>query len=331
VLAVIKANAYGHGMLPVARCLAAAQADALGVARLEEALLLRSAGITAPIVLLEGVFTREEMAEAVAGRLDWVIHDSEQLTLLEQWTQGAPDSAVWMKIDTGMNRLGFRAVEVPVALQRLTALRERVADIRLMTHFACADDRASPMTREQLRQFQSLVAGQPYQCSLANSAALFAEVSSQQHWVRPGLALYGVSPFPGELGHALGLQPAMRLTSTVIAVRDVPAGECVGYGGVWRAARDSRIAIVAAGYGDGLPWSLRSGATAVIGAQSLPLVGRVSMDMIAVDVTGTGVAIGDEAVLWGPELPVELQARTAGTIAYELLCSVSQRVPLRVV
>jgi alanine racemase len=315
----------------VARCRAAAQADALGVARLEEALLLRSAGITAPIVLLEGVVTREEMAEAVAGRLDWVIHDSEQLALLEQWTQGAPDSAVWMKIDTGMNRLGFRAAEVPTALQRLAALRTRVADIRLMTHFACADDRASPMTREQLRQFQSLVAGQPYQCSLANSAALFAETASQQHWVRPGVALYGVSPFPGELGHTLGLQPAMRLTSTVIAVRDVPAGECVGYGGVWRAARDSRIAIVAAGYGDGLPWSLRSGAMAVIGAQSLPLVGRVSMDMIAVDVTGTSGAIGDEAVLWGPELPVELQARAAGTIPYELLCSVSQRVPLRVV
>lgn len=328
VLAVIKANAYGHGLLPVARCLAGA--DALAVARLEEALLLRAAGITAPVVLLEGVFTNEEMAEAVAGRLDFVVHDEEQLRLLEQAPGGAPDSTVWMKIDTGMNRLGFAEQVADAALQRLEAASNRIAGIRLMTHFACADDRASRMTREQLQRFDRLVASRSYERSLANSAAVLSEPDSLGDWVRPGIALYGVSPFAGELGRDLGLQPAMRLTSTVITVRDVPAGETVGYAGAWRSARDSRIAIVAAGYGDGLPWSLPSGATVIIGGRPLPLAGRVSMDMIAVDVTGTLVATGDEVVLWGPEQPVELQARAAGTIPYELLCAVSQRVPLRV-
>ncbi|MDR2215969.1 MAG: alanine racemase [Nevskiaceae bacterium] len=330
VLAVIKANAYGHGSLPVARCLVAAGADALAVARLEEALALRAAGITAPVVLLEGVFTRAEMAEAVAGRLDFVVHDEEQLALLEQTAGGARACAVWMKIDTGMNRLGFRADAVAAAMQRLEALSHHVAGIRLMTHFACADDRASPMTGEQMKRFAALVGDKPYERSLANSAAIFAAPESLGDWVRPGLALYGVSPFADGEGAALGLSPAMRLVSTVITVRDVPAGESVGYGGVWRASRASRIAIVAAGYGDGLPWSLSSGVTVVIGAHRLPLVGRVSMDMIAVDVTGTPVSTGDEAVLWGPEQPVEWQARAARTIPYELLCGVSQRVPLQI-
>lgn len=328
VLAVIKANAYGHGLLPVARCLS--DTDALAVARLDEALLLRAAGITTPIVLLEGVFTMEELAEAVAGRLDLVVHDEEQLRLLEQAPGGAPESTVWLKLDTGMNRLGFAAPAAASALQRIEALAGRLAGIRVMTHFACADDRSSPMTREQLQRFGALVAGRRHERSLANSAAILSAPDSLGEWIRPGLALYGVSPFPGELGSAHGLQPAMRLTSTVITVRQVPSGETVGYAGAWRAPRNSRIAIVAAGYGDGLPWSLPSGSTVIIGGQALPLAGRVSMDMIAVDVTDTRVATGDEVVLWGPELPVELQARAAGTIPYELLCAVSQRVPLRV-
>jgi len=168
--------------------------------------------------------------------------------------------------------------------------------------------------------------------SLANSAAIFAQPESHADWVRPGLALYGVSPFGDQVGSSLGLVPAMRLVSTVIAVREVPAGETVGYSGVWRAQRDSRMAIVAAGYGDGLPRALPNGTPVLIRGARGELAGRVSMDMIAVDVTGIeGVRVGDAALLWGPELPVEEIAAHAGTISYELLCSVSQRVPLTLV
>jgi alanine racemase len=327
VMAVVKANAYGHGLVSTASCLA--DADAFGVARLEEALALRGAGIRTPIVLLEGVFDGEDLAEAARNDLQIVVHDAAQLALLEG--AGVPHRfVVWLKVDTGMNRLGFPADEFSAALARLTALGPRLREIRLLTHFACADQREAVMTSEQLGRFEALARDLPFARSLANSAAVFAYPGAHADWVRPGLALYGVSPFAGTQGASLGLVPAMRLLSTVISLRDVPVGQTVGYGGFWRAARDSRIAIVAAGYGDGLPWSLSRGSSVLIGGQLLPMSGRVSMDMIAVDVTGSPVRIGDEVLLWGAELPVETQARAAGTIPWELLCAISQRVPLLV-
>ncbi len=205
-------------------------------------------------------------------------------------------------------------------------------DLKLMTHFASSDERDSRLTREQLARFDVLTQGRANARSLANSAALFAEPESRAEWVRPGLALYGVSPFGDQIGASLGLTPAMRLVSTVLAVREVPAGETVGYGGIWRAQRDSRIAIVAAGYGDGLPRALPNGTPVLVHGRRGELAGRVSMDMIAVDVTGIdAVQVGDAALLWGPEMPVEEIAAHAGTISYELLCGVSQRVPLTLV
>jgi alanine racemase len=199
----------------------------------------------------------------------------------------------------------------------------------MLTHFACADERSAPMTGEQIARFNHLARGRRLATSLANSAAVFSEPSAHGDWVRPGLALYGVAPFAGETGASLGLVPAMRLVSTVISLRQVPQGETVGYGAAWRAARDSRIAIVAAGYGDGLLRSLSAGSPVLIKGRPFPLAGRVSMDMIGVDVTGgADIGIGDSAVLWGPELPVETVAQRAGTIPYELLCAVSQRVPV---
>jgi alanine racemase len=314
VLAVIKANAYGHGLVPTALCLR--DADALAVARLEEALTLRSAGIRSRIVLLEGVFDAEALREAQRHRLEIVVHEAGQIALLEN---AAVDTlaGVWLKVDTGMNRLGFRTAEFGAAHARLRALGPRLGTLRLLTHFASADRRDSPQTGEQLARFEALRAGIVAEVSLANSAALFSRPDTHGDWVRPGIALYGVSPFAQEEGASLGLVPAMRLVSTVIALREVPQGETVGYGGAWRAPRDSRIAIIAAGYGDGLPWALPSGTSVSIAGRALPLVGRVSMDMIAVDVTGTPVAPGDEVLLWGPR-----------TIPWELLCAVSQRVPL---
>lgn len=326
VMAVVKANAYGHGLVSTALCLA--DADAFGVARLGEALALRAAGVTRPIVLLEGVFDGGQLEQAARHALDLVVHETEQLRLLET----APADAafvVWLKIDTGMNRLGFRAEQAEPALARILALGARVRELRLMTHFACADEPANPLTALQLERFSQLAGQRGFARSLCNSAALFAQPAAQADWVRPGLALYGASPFHGQSGPALGLRPAMRLITTVIAVREVRAGESVGYGGRWRAGRDSQVAIIAAGYGDGVPRALPSGTPVLIGGTRATLVGRVSMDMIAVDVTGIdGVRVGDLAELWGPELPVEEIAAHAGTIPYELLCGVSQRVPL---
>jgi alanine racemase len=326
-MAVVKANAYGHGLVPTA--LALPDADAFAVARLEEAVSLRASGVRRPIVLLEGVFDAAQLAEAAQLDLDLVVHEERQLALLEQL---APTHryVVWLKIDTGMNRLGFRTEEFAPALGRLRELTRSVREIRLMTHLACADQRDSDMTAAQLRRFEVLTRGQGLVTSAANSAAILGSPAAHADWIRPGLALYGVSPFPGEPAAAFGLEPAMTLETQVIATRHVPRGESVGYGGAWRAPRDSRIAIIAAGYGDGLPWGLPAGTALLIAGARLPLVGRVSMDMIAVDVTdgAAGIDVGTRVVLWGPELPVEQMAASARTIPYELLCGVSQRVPL---
>ncbi len=328
VMAVVKANAYGHGLVTTALCLA--DADAFAVARLQEALVLRGAGVRKPIVLLEGVFDPEQLAEAARHDLEVVVHGDEQLALLATAPAGST-FVVWLKIDTGMNRLGFRVEQVDSALVRLASLGPRIRELRLLSHFASADEPASCENDLQLARFNALSAGRSWTRSLCNSAGLFAMPEAQAEWVRPGLALYGVSPFPELLGSQLGLRPAMRLVSTVIAVRDVLAGEAVGYGGAWRAAADTRVAIVAAGYGDGLPRSLENGTPVLVNGARASLVGRVSMDMIAVNVTAIqGVQVGDPAILWGPELPVEQIAAHAGTIPYELLCSVSQRVPLAV-
>ncbi|HZO23560.1 MAG TPA: alanine racemase [Steroidobacteraceae bacterium] len=326
VMAVVKANAYGHGLVPTS--LALAEADAFAVARLEEGLALRGAGITQPIVLLEGVFAREHLLEAARHGFDLVVHDPLQIELLEEFG-GAHRFLLWIKIDTGMNRLGFRPEEFPAALERVRRLQPAPLEIRLLTHLARADERDDVMTREQLQRFQSAVGHLDFATSIANSAGLFGSVPLGCAWVRPGLALYGGSPYPKGCGLDLGLQPVMSLETCVIATRKVVRGETVGYGGSWRAQRDSVIAIIAAGYGDGLARNLPGGTPVLIDGSRAPIAGRVSMDMIAVDVTDLGgVYVGTRVMLWGNGLPVEEIARHAGTIPYELLCGVSQRVPL---
>ncbi len=326
VMAVVKANAYGHGLVQTA--LALPNVDALAVARLEEGVRLRERGVRAPIVLLEGVFTREQLREAGRFELELVVHDALQVELLA----AQPDAhrlALWIKIDTGMNRLGFRPEALRAAYERLRSLRPPLRDMRLMTHLAAADDPDGRMTREQLARFEAATRDIPGERSIANSAGIFGAVPVGGHWVRPGLALYGASPLPQRTAHELGLRSVMRLETSVIAVRRVPRGETVGYGANWRAERDARIAIVAAGYGDGVPRSLPNGTPVRVAGRRAPLVGRVSMDMIAVEVTAIdGVGVGTPVLLWGEDLPVEAVARAAGTIPYELLCGVSERVPL---
>jgi alanine racemase len=326
VMAVVKANAYGHGLVPTA--VALQQADAFAVARLEEGIALRQAGILQPVVLLEGVFSRDQMREAAQRRFEIVVHEPSQLSLLEG-LDGMHRFVVWLKVDTGMNRLGFRVEDFAKAFERLKRLRIPPAEIRVMTHLARADERDSEMTNEQLARFKALTAGLDVVTSICNSAGIFGWSEARADWVRPGLALYGVSPFENETSEKLGLKAVMTLETSVIATRRVLKGESVGYGASWRAPHDSRIAILAGGYGDGLPRSLMNGTPVAIEGQIVPLVGRVSMDMIAVDISSLpAVNVGARATLWGPELPVEEIARNAGTIPYELLCGVSQRVPL---
>jgi alanine racemase len=328
VMAVIKANAYGHGLVPAAKALA--EADAFAVARLEEGLALRAAGLTNRVLLLEGVFGAEQLAIAAQERFELMVHDAEQIELLEGLS-GSAAVTTWIKVDSGMNRLGFRLEEFGAAYARLRRNPHVQAEPALVTHLASADDRRDPKTREQLDAFAAATAGLPGPRSIANSAGVLAWPAARADWVRPGLVLYGVSPFPSGTGAELGLRPAMTLRTEVIAVKQVKAGETVGYGGSWIAPRDTRMAVVAAGYGDGYPRNTAAGAPVQVGGRRAPLIGRVSMDMITVDVTDLPVvAVGDPVVLWGSEIPVEEIAAHAGAIPWDLLCSVSQRVALEV-
>jgi alanine racemase len=329
VMAVVKANAYGHGLVPSA--LGLIDADAFAVARLEEAIALRTAGLEHRIMLLEGVFDAAQLAEAARHRLDLVVHEFAQIDLLEAF-RGSQRWSLWLKVDTGMNRLGFRPEEFRAAWDRLRSLHAAPAQLRVLTHLACADEPNETTTAQQLARLKPLIEGLEVELSIANSAGILAQPATHVAWVRPGLALYGISPFPSQRGAQLGLKAVMTLESSVIAVRDVLPGEHVGYGGIWTASRRTRVAIVAAGYGDGIPRSLPSGTPVLIGGHRGSLVGRVSMDMIAVDVTELPpVKLGERVELWGPHLPVEELALAAGTIPYELVCGVSQRVPIELV
>jgi alanine racemase len=326
VLAVIKANAYGHGLIATARALASA--DAFGVARLDEGMALRNAGITNRILLLEGVFTAAELQTAAQARLELAVHTFEQLRLLED-AQSAARFDVWVKIDTGMNRLGFRPDDFGLAWSRLQQCK-CVASLRLMTHLASAEDRQRSATPEQIARFNALTAALNVERSIANSAGLVLWPEARMDWVRPGLMLYGISPVPGIAAGELGLRPAMTLATQLIAVRRVPKGEGVGYNAIWRAPEDAVIGIAAVGYGDGYPRNVRSGAPILVNGVETTVVGRVSMDMTTIDVTTmANVQTGDEVTLWGEGLSVDRVAPFAGTIAYELVCGISQRVAVQ--
>jgi len=324
VIAVIKANAYGHGIVPTARALIGA--DAFGVARLPEALALREHGLGQRIVLLEGVSAPEELDAVAEHGLDIVVHTFEQLALLRAW-RGIRQLHVWLKVDTGMNRLGFRMEDFPHAWQQLHECVSVAAGSRVMTHLSSADERLSSQTPEQLAKFRSLADSLGVERSVANSAGLLAWPDARMDWVRPGLMLYGISPFSDTAENEFNLRPAMTLLTSLIAVREVKAGECVGYGGTWTAPVDGRVGIAAIGYGDGYPRQIGNGSPVLVNDMECRIAGRVSMDMIAIDLESIPKAkIGDQVTLWGGGLRVERMAACAGTIPYELVCGISQRV-----
>jgi alanine racemase len=339
VMAVIKANAYGHGLRSVARILN--DVDALGVARVQEGIWLREAGITSSIVVLDGCSELTEAREAVQHRLEVVVHDPVHFDILDA-LHGQDELTVWLKLDTGMGRLGFEANEFAACRKRLDGIAVVRPEIRVMTHLACADDPDNPTTLEQLRQFGDALDGFPGDISIANSAGVLLWPQTLEaslvlayqgaNWVRPGLALFGASPVLGKSARELGLVPAMSFESRLIAVKTIKRGAAVGYGSEWRAKRDTVVGVIAAGYGDGYPRHLRSGTPVLVNGHRVALIGRVSMDMINVDLTDVPVAnVGDRAVLWGGHLPIEEIAARAGTIPYDLMCGLSQRVSHRVV
>lgn len=328
VMAAVKADAYGHGAVPVARALETAGVDALAVACLEEAMQLRQARIQAPIALLEGVISGEEAAQAVYEQLQIVVHDHWQIALLERLPASARLS-VWFKLDSGMHRLGFPLADVPKLVEILRRHPGWTFE-GWITHLACADEPDNPFTLTQIGRFEAALRGIAGARSIANSAGLIGWPQARVDWVRPGLALYGCSPMPDSTAANLGLRAAMRLESRIIAAREYAAGEGIGYGLTYRCSERMRVAVVSVGYADGMHRAFRNGTPVLIRGRRAYLAGRVSMDMITVDLRDVPDAqVGDPVLLWGDGLPAEEIATWAGTLSYELFCGLTQRVHFR--
>ena len=329
ILAMVKANAYGHGIVSVAKMLKAA--DAFGVANIEEALILRQAGIDNPIVLMEGFFDSTEFEWIAPYQFIPVIHCMEQIEALEAQHFSSPIS-IWLKMNTGMNRLGFSQATFLSAYERLKKL-PFIHIIGFMTHFAQADERENSFTVQQTEIFLDTIKDLPGEKCLANSAGILAWPQTHYDWVRPGLILYGASPFADETSADLNLKPVMQLSAEVISIQTIAKGQRVGYGGKWESQSDvTRIGIVSIGYGDGYPWHAQSGTPILVNRHLTQIVGRVSMDMLAMDLTHLpDTKVGDPVQLWGAHLPIEHVAKGAGTIPYELFCRLTDRVSIHVV
>lgn len=323
IMAVIKANAYGHGLLNAAEALA--NADGFALLDVADAVRLREAGYRQTILLLEGFFDAQDLALAAEYDLACVVHSSWQIALLDAYpARGSLD--VWLKVNSGMTRLGFAPGQLDGAM---TALRRHPAlhEITLMTHFAHADEKRG--VSEQLDVFNQAAYDYRAARSLANSAALLRHRSTHGDWVRPGIMLYGASPFSDVSARQLGLRPAMTLESRIIAVQELRAGDEIGYGALFRADRSMRVGVVACGYADGYPRHAPNGTPISVDGQKSRLLGRVSMDMLYVDISHLpGADVGSTVTLWGDGVPVEEVARAAGTISYELMCAVAARVPV---
>ena len=323
VLAVVKANAYGHGYQRVARALPGA--DGFATLELESALALRERLPHAPVLLLEGFFEPAELRAISGADLATTVHSAEQLRMLEAEKPSRPLD-VWLKVNSGMNRLGFAPAEVAAALERLRA-SGTTRSITLMTHFASSD--ASGGVEQPLARFNEATRGLRLPRSLANTAAIFAHPNTHDDFVRLGIGLYGATPFADRTAQSLGLEPAMTLTSRLIAVQELQPGEAVGYGATFRSEAPMRVGIVACGYADGYPRHAPSGTPVLVAGGRTGTLGRVSMDMIAVDLRPVPHAgVGSPVVLWGEGLPVDEVAMAAGTVGYELVCAVAPRVPM---
>ena len=329
VWAVVKANAYGHGLVRVARALS--DADGFAVAGIDEAMELRDSGVHAPILLLAGFFCASELPQIAQHGLELVVHHPWQVDALEK-AKLAPPVRVWFKVDSGMHRIGFLVSEMRPYFERLGACTSVSQPVNLMTHLANADDRADSFTEQQLARFIGLERPAGSGLSIANSGGILGWPKTHADWVRPGIMLYGVSPFSNTVGEEERLRPVMTLRTQLSAVKRVPKGGRVGYGGTWQCPESMLLGVAAIGYGDGYPRHLPSGTPVLLNGRRVALVGRVSMDMVTLDLRGQDDARpGAEVVLWGAGLPVEEVAHHARTIPYELVTRVTPRVRVEVV
>ena len=323
-IAVVKANGYGHGLVEVARALEG-PADALAVATMDEAVALRDAGLCGPLLVLQGPTNAGDPGEAAARDLWLMVHERGQLQRLLQH-RGKPLTA-WLKIDTGMHRLGFLPTDAGAACDALLASDAVAGPPVLCTHLACADELDNPATARQLGEFADVTAGRGLPRSIANSAGILHWPDSHADWNRPGIMLYGCEP-TGVHGEDSELRPVMTLSSEIMAIRDLAPGEGVGYGHRWRAESPARIGTISVGYADGYPRHARNGTPVWVKGRRAALAGTVSMDMITVDITGRDdVAVGDPVELWGPNVPVNEVAACADTIGYDLLAGMPARLP----
>ena len=330
LIGVVKADGYGHGLVQVGRALEK-KASKLAVACFDEAMCLVDSGVVVPILVLEGFFHEGELAEGLGCELlEWVVHEPSQIDMLRRRRVSAP-CKVWLKVNTGMNRLGFSMEESQVRLKELNEFAH-VEVVGVMTHFACADEPESESYQLQWGLVKKLRNELPANIvlSAANSAAILLNPQSHYDYSRSGIALYGGSPQAEKQGVDYGLKPVMRLASKIIACRDLAPGQRVGYGATWSATQTTRMGVVAVGYGDGYPRQIVNGAPVMVGGRETKVIGRVSMDMVTVDLTGfSDAGVGTEVELWGPNLSPDRVARYADTISYHLLTGVSSRVPRR--
>lgn len=323
LIPIIKANAYGHGAIEVAQALSSA--SLFGVAALEEALELRQAGIAQPILLLEGFFHPSEIEEVIANNCLMVLHSLQQIEQLLSYAIESP-LHVWIKLDTGMNRLGLLPEELPLAVARLQSNKLITIDV-LASHLACADDLHNLYTPRQLEILKASNQAYSFALSMANSAGILAWPDSHFQWVRPGIMLYGANPFIHGSAEEYQLKPVMQLTAKIIALHQRKQGEAIGYGNTWVCPESMPVGVVGIGYGDGYPRIVPHGTPTWINGKEAMIIGRVSMDMLCVDLRGHNqVQIGDTVQLWGDKIAVDQVARAAQTIAYELTCGISKRV-----
>lgn len=328
MLAMVKSNAYGHGLERISQALP--DADALGVACIEEGMILRQAGVKNPIVLVEGLFTGDELVKAANMDFSLVVHHEEQVAMLEKGGNIKP-LQIWLKIDTGMHRLGFDPTQVAIMYQRLMNCVAVKKPMIIMTHFAEADIRNKFATQKQIEKFHDVSKNIPGPRSLCNSAGIMLWPEVHADWVRPGIILYGASPIDGDEALDHDFRPVMSLSTQLIAIHRIPKGEKIGYGGTWICPEDSLIGVIAIGYGDGYPQYTQAGTPVLVNGKLCPLVGRVSMDMATVDLRSQPNAkVGDPVLLWGAELPIERIAEHNNTSVYELLTRITQRVRVEV-
>lgn len=327
VLAMLKANAYGHGAVMCAKTLTGA--DAFGIARLPEALELRHAGIKQPIVLMGGILHVSELDVVAAYHFDLVIHDFFQIEMLEQY-EGSEQFSVWMKLDTGLSRLGFKSADIEQAYARLKRCRAVKQPFKVLSHLVAPELTENPVTDQQLAAFLKHTSAWPEEKSLAKSAAIMTRPDTHFDWVRPGIMLYGISPFPDRTGKDLGLKPVMTLKSRLVRMDRRRKGDNIGYGAQVTAPEDMDIGIVAIGYADGYPRHIQTPAPVYVNGAQAYTIGRIAMDLMMLDLrTAPSASVGDEVTLWGVNEPVECVAKAANTIPYTLTTAISARVQRR--